>query len=357
MKKFTKNIILIIFPFTIAVVVINYFVDPANVFSQGKYEKKIASIILQGHNVDNINNCDERELNFNLVSELRYKPDVVVMGSSRSLEISSNFFPNKTLLNVSVSHANINDIISLVGLLDSFNKFPKEIYIETSSVFANPNPTYEWLSLYPFYKLGYKKMNLGISSITPKNELINISKKIKALVSFEYFQESIKSLNLFSSQEKLMDVGLNQPKNLGRLADGSITYPLSYRTPDTIKAISDAKLFMFQNKLPVISVENINIFEKIIIYLKNKGVKVNLLNLPFQLDCYAYYKNTNVTFDIINKGILTFATKNKVSILGTFNPLEAKLNRSQFYDPLHCNVTALKTIINIMKYIPVDSAK
>lgn len=357
MKKFVKNITLIILPFAFIMVITNLLVDPANIFTLGTYEKKAAAVILNGHNIDNVSNCDERILIQHLIPQLKFKPDVIVVGSSRSLEISSDFFPKKSMFNISVSHANINDIISLIGLLDSSNKLPKEIYIETSCIFANKGSNNEWFSLLPYYKYGIEKMNLNITVNSIKNSWRSYTKKIKALFSFEYFQQSFRSIYLFSSPKKMIDVGLKQPKNLGRLIDGSITYPLSYRTPDTIKAMSDALLFMYQNKLPKIDDKNIQIFDKIVVYLSKKGIKVNLLNLPFQPDCYKYYSNTNQVFDEINKGIINFAVVNNVRVLGTFNPFEAKLSRLQFYDQLHCNKQALKTVMGIVKYTAIDSAK
>jgi hypothetical protein len=160
MKKIIKNILLLFTPFAICIMIINYCVDPANVFSNGTYESNIATVLLKGHNVDNIQNCDERKIVEKLITQIPVIPDITIIGSSRELEVSSDFFPNKKFMNYGVSHANINDILAIVGLMDSLKKLPKEIYIETSPVFSEISPTEEWASLYNYHEYAIKKMNI-----------------------------------------------------------------------------------------------------------------------------------------------------------------------------------------------------
>ena len=346
MKKFVLNIIKIIAPFALLLAMVNIFIDPAHIFSNGTYETAASKILLQGHNIDNIENCDERLLVKKMLTNLSYNPEVVVIGTSRSLEISSDFFPAKKFYNCSVSHANINDFIGLLGLLDSTNKLPSEIYIETSPTLINPTLTDEWISLYDFYLYGIKKMQLNLEPIKTNTTLEGYKKKAKTIFALDYFQASISSLKP-KKRNHFIDMGNAIPTHFGRMSDGSITYSKAYRIQDTIKAMADADIYVSKAFLPNIDEKYLHILKQIIDYLKSKNVKVILVNIPFQQDCYKIVDGKNKLFEEIKLGINIFAKEAKVPLIGTFNPFEANLNRGQFYDPLHCNKDALHTIFKI----------
>jgi len=357
MKKFFKNILLVTMPFIITVGIVNFLCHPSKTNTDGTYEEIASSILLKGHNIDNFDNCNERILTQKVVSKLPYQPDIVFLGSSRCLEISSEFAPSKKFFNASVSHANMYDVISLIGLLDSSNKLPKEIYIETNCTFYTSSDNNEWKSILPYFEFAKNKMELVIEK---QHELSFITKsisKLKELFALEYFQLSIEKILEGDKKKKILDIGLNEPKGFGKHFDCSITYPISYTNVDTVKAIRDAPIFMSNNPLPIFCKDNIVILKKIVHYLKDKGVKVYLLNLPFQPDCYSFESNYNKIFGYINYRIISFCKENNLSLIGTFDPFEANLARVQFYDPLHCNKQALKTVMNIVKYSAKDSLK
>lgn len=114
MKKLFVKLAVIFVPLAVIVIATNFVIDPANIFSSEKYVDGIASILASGNNADNITNYNERLLQKHFLQKQQQKnPDIVVMGSSRIMEISKNIFPSKQLLNIGVSHANINDLIAL----------------------------------------------------------------------------------------------------------------------------------------------------------------------------------------------------------------------------------------------------
>lgn len=348
MKKFIQNIIKLLLPFAIILALVNCVIDPVHIFTNGKYEADAASVILKGHNINYIQNCDERLLIKNILPQLYYKPDVVIVGTSRSLEISSDFFPSKKIYNASLSHANINDFIGIIGLLDSTNKLPSEIYIETSPTLINPTPTDEWITLYDFYLYGIKKMKLDLKPIEVNPTKEGLKKKVKTIFAFNYFQESVLSIGK-TKNKQFVDVGNNTPDNFGKMNDGSITYSIGYRTPDTIKAMADAEMYISKAFLPNIDLKYLSILNQIIDYLKSKNINVTLVNIPFQHDCYKIVNGKNRLFEEIKSGIISFANETHTPLIGTFDPYEIGLKRNQFYDPLHCNKDALRSVMNIFQ--------
>ncbi len=347
MKKLIKNILYIITPFAILVMVVNYYVDPANVFSNGMYESKVAAVLLKGHNVDDIQNCDERKIVEKIVMQMPATPDVAIVGSSRALEVSSDFFPNKKFMNYGVSHANINDILAIVGLMDSLQKLPKEIYIETSPVFSEISPTEEWASLYNYHQYAIKKMNIDCKVDYNNSALFRLIDNASKLFSFKYFQKSIGSLREIGSK-KVQDIDTLAPKNMGRFSDFSITYPKSYTTPDTLKAQVDAVTYTTKIAAPKIDENRLKILGEIVEYLKQKNVKVYLVNTPFQPDCYKISEDKYHSFTKMETRIRQFAKTQQLKVFGTFSPFETNINRSQFYDQIHCSKKALRDVMKIV---------
>jgi hypothetical protein len=351
MKKFVQNILILILPFAVTIAFVNFYVDPDNVFSSGDFEKGVADILLKGHNVDNLKNCDERVVLKKIITQLPYKPDIVSIGSSRSLQVSSIFFPGKRFFNCSLSHANIKDLIAVVGLLDSSNKLPNEVYFDTSPIMMNASNSQEWESIYQYYLYGLKKMNIESNSDEPNVAFHIFKKKCTALFSFSYLQNSILRFSK-RNQNKFKDVDTALPKNFGRLFDFSVAYPKEYQNRDTVKAVADAKMFAAKTPPPKINLADLKILKQIIIYLKSKGVRVTLVNAPFQPDCYKIFDEKKYVFNDLANGFKQFAMEMELPLIGTFNPADANLNRRNFWDQIHCDKPSLMTVMKIVQYNP-----
>ena len=65
--------------------------DAAKIFHTG-YERNIANIIYSSKNATNISNYDERILQKELINKIKSKPDILILGSSRTMLINSSYF-------------------------------------------------------------------------------------------------------------------------------------------------------------------------------------------------------------------------------------------------------------------------
>src|SRR5579863_2940442 len=226
MKAFAHKLVYIVLPFFFIITIVNYTVDPANVFSAKKYVGGIADILSLGHNVDNVSNYDERLLQEQMVSRLRKTPDIVVIGASRIMEVGADFFPGKTVLNCGVSHANIHDIIAITELLDSFGRLPTQMIINLDPDLIGKGGTSEWQSLEVYHDAFLGRQTLG-GKLEKKLLESNTLDKIYSFVSFEYFRQSI--LFIFKgSNKKFYDVQDRRPVLNGRFSDGTICYSYQY---------------------------------------------------------------------------------------------------------------------------------
>jgi hypothetical protein len=341
MRKLVVRLILIIVPIAVLVVSINFFTDPANVFSDRAYVAGICDILVKGHNVDNVSNYNERALQEQMISKLPYRPDVVVLGSSRVMEIGSDFFPGERVLNCGVSHGNIYDVIAIVGLLDSLRKLPAKIVINVDPHLICQGGTMEWQTLLPYYNYLLAKWRLP-GGMTQRSLFME---KMTTLFSFEYFEKSITFLAQRKSKH-FRDVGTERPAVYGRFSDGTICYPASYANPDTTKVASDA-LVVGGREVVSLDAEKFKLLSTLVESLRRQRVTVALVMLPYHRE---YYRAMNQRFGNVFGAYDTlyrqFARANDISVRGGFDAVGLGVPDDEFYDAWHCSKEAIKKVYN-----------
>ncbi|HEV2478861.1 MAG TPA: hypothetical protein VGS79_04330 [Puia sp.] len=341
MKKFLLNLLLIIAPMGLLVVLTNYFIDPANVFTGEQYVSGMSDILVKGHNLDNVANYDERALQEQMVRKLPYKPDVVVLGSSRIMELGGDFFPGKKVLNCGVSHGNINDLMAITGLLDSMGKLPEEMVINLDPHLVSLGGTSEWQTLYPYYSSFVHTIHFP--DVNPGQPLI--LKKLINLFSFEYFERSLAFVAGHKSKH-YRDVGSERPVVYGRFSDGTICYPASYAYPDTLKIAADARA-VGNREMTTLDPERIRQLDALLDFLAARKIKVILVMLPYHLQYYHMMnRRFNDMFQSYDKLFRNIAAKRNIPVEGGFDAARLGIPENEFYDSYHCSKEAIKKIFN-----------
>jgi hypothetical protein len=89
-------------PIPLIMICVNLYSDPARLFDGGRYEMEVAKILASGKNAGNILNHNDRLLQKDYAEIIKQAPDIIAIGSSRSMQISQDLFPNETFHNSSV---------------------------------------------------------------------------------------------------------------------------------------------------------------------------------------------------------------------------------------------------------------
>ena len=340
-KRLLFHLSLILVPITLLVITANYLVDPANIFSGQAYVSGIAGILLKGHNVDKVANYDERALQEQIITKLSWRPDVVVLGSSRVMELGADFFPGKKVLNCGVSHANINDLLAITGLLDSTDRLPQEVVINLDPHLVCQGGTSEWESL-AAYREHY------LTEIHAKEPLHRGSlglEKFYSLISFEYFEKSL-GFVLQHKTKRFLDVGQNRPAVYGRFSDGTICYPSSYAFPDTLKVAGDARVIggREETTLDTTKVKQLN---ELLDFFAARKIAVVFIMLPYHPNYYRMmdqrYPNM---FNQYTRIFRQIALDRQLPIHGGFDANTLGIPLGQFYDSWHCSRAAIKKVYN-----------
>ena len=358
MKKILLKISLFL-PILFSVVFMNYFVDPANLFRGTPYEQSIAKLLLQGQNVANISNYDERLLQKFYIQGLTQKKDIIVLGSSRSMQISTDMFPGKTLFNNSVSGASVEDFISIYEMYSQKNLQPSIVIIGLDPWLLNRNNGQtRWKSLISEYQAGIKRLGfpLEMADYFRLNNII--PDKYFELISLSYFQESVRygvkfflDINVQGEQAQFYSTNETSADVPIKLSDGSYSYAKSFSSLSTSEV---RKLAISYVGDTVYSLESFNELdnnlalklESFIGFLQNNGVDVILFLPPYHPATYELLISSD-KYKIIVEAQQYFSSLAKsrhIVILGSYNPYDVICDESEFYDGMHTKKSCIEKI-------------
>jgi hypothetical protein len=355
MKKFIKNIVLFIFPVIVFVGLINYFADPAHIFNDD-YEKGMVEIINSGNNVANAGNYDARLFQKIYIDKLSESKNIIVIGSSRSMQIREGLF-NGTFFNNSVSGAVLEDYIAITQLYAKNKKLPNKVIIGVDPWIFNENHSQErWETLKENYFSFLKDNKLDNNNNITQNYLKKylFENKLTSFLSVRYFQESIKYIasgNYF--QDDYFSTKTKELSSNVRLDDGSLVYRNSFRNSDLSEINNKAKNYINGSVYSIeqflsISDRYRNQFEVLINFYRNKHIDVVLFLPPYHPTVYNYINNNKEYKMIKNVEIYLneFADKSNVKILGSYNPENLNLDSNSFYDGMHPKEEVIQKLFN-----------
>ncbi len=343
-QHFAAKLALAVVPLAILVTFTNYFADPANLFSGRSFVDSIASLLAKGHNVDGVSNYDERQLQEAIVKRINKSPEVLVLGSSRIMEVGKTFFQSASVMNAAVSHANIHDMIAITGMLDSMGRLPEKVLMNIDPSLVSLAATDEWQSLAVYHTSFMRRQHADTkASIDAQSQ--HKRKKLYSLVSFSYFRESV---NFIAAGKKktIIDASQEMPPHFGRYADGTICYPYNYTHPDTTVVRSNAVATASKEGLSLPDSNKIRLLEMLTDFFLQRQIKVEWVMLPYHP---AYFQTVNAkqqylfaSYDALFRGM---AAKKNISIYGNFNPAVSGITEADFYDMYHCSGTSIKKIL------------
>ena len=170
-----------------AIVTVNYTVDPARIFGDGKLEHEVAEALAAGRHVIGATNLDHRLIQRYLTTQALRPPSVLVLGSSRSSEIGGNIFPDQNLLNQFVPGADLDDLKGLLSNWDARDGQIDVIVLGIDPWMFNPSRN---------TGVGYvKSVFANVEDATIDSiDLRTIWRKVQALISLRYVLDSVYTL-------------------------------------------------------------------------------------------------------------------------------------------------------------------
>ena len=346
MKRFILKTSLTAFPALLLLISVNYIGDAAKIFHD-TYELEMAEIINSGNYVTNISNYDHRIFQKHLISNVKRRPDVLIIGSSRAMLINSEYFENQHVLNNSVSGASIEDLVAIYQLYKSKGMFPNKIVIGIDPWTFNENSGQNrWQSLKYEYNRFFSSSHLINSSLATNYD------KYLELLSLSYFQNSLKNIpQIIKAKEKPQSTMEKYNATYTKLLDGSLVYGNAVRNATNLEVEEKARKY---TQGEIYGIENfyslspkiIDIFKKFITELKEKEIEIAFFLTPYHPTVYRVIKDDYSMVVKAEDFIIKYSQTNHIKLYGSFNPEKLGLDASYFCDGMHCKEAAIKKIMN-----------
>jgi hypothetical protein len=345
MKKFifkTSIFSLLIF---ILLISVNYWGDSAKIFHRG-YEKKIAELLFENHNVTNISNYDERILQKEIISKLGSSPDVLILGSSRIMLINSTYFKNKKVINNGVSGASIEDLIAIYQIYKSRSILPKKIILGIDPwLFNENNGQTRWHSL--------KKEYYSFSEKTVEVEKDRLNNKVKQLFSFSYFQASFNNIpNVISGKSEPIATDNIYNTTNTKLFDASLSYGKKFREVSDIEINNKAKNYIKGNIYSIEQFDKISPkiwdeFEYFCQEIIENDIELSFFLAPYHPIVYEEIEQNYKLVIVTENKVVNFAKENNIRCLGSFSPIKMEIDNKGFYDGMHSKEYIIKKIMKV----------
>lgn len=345
-KRFLKFIFLL--PIPLIIILFNLTFDPAHLFDNGKYEQGMAIYLLQNKNLGNVANYDVRLLEKYYIRGLTARKDIIVLGSSRSLTVKQELFPNSTFFNNSVPGASIEDYRYVYNLYNEKKLLPQKIIIGLDPWILNENK-------YSGIESNKKNFVARIRNIiiTRTNLDLDTITKQYQLISPSYFQSSfssfLKSLKRDTQYNRYQVIDNPQDPKIEKYADGSMNLSTSFGD-DMQKANRLALTFdpvPLLGGFDTLDLKSESSLEALVEQMQQGGSEVVFYLPPYHP---ITYKNLvdSVKYKIIAdaQGYFVNLAKSKgIVVIGSYNPADYQLDESDFYDGSHPREKAVTKIL------------
>lgn len=350
MKRFLKRILFLI-PLPLLIIAINYFEDPANLFNE-KYELGIADYLVQGNNVTNVLNYNERLLQKLFIEKMSNCPTVIVLGSSRAMQINSKYFKKSNFINNGVSGTSLEDYLAIYYLYEKKGcKIQKVILGLDPWLLNDNNDQSRWKDLGNEYSIFIKKLLKNSVEITLELKLYQY-KKFISLISPSYFKTSLRYL-IKGIDRKYIPTKEMVNESFTKISDGSIYYDILYRNASRDAVEDEARRTIAANT--IYSLDNFThlskhygaIFSNFVEYLQKQNIVVEFFLCPYNPIVYEYFKN-NSYYHIVLKTenyFMDYAISHKIKVFGSYDPAKYNFDSSNFFDFMHCNEKAIEKIL------------
>lgn len=342
-------------PILFVLVGFNYLIDPANLFRSERFCRELADILLKGRNAMILGNYEERLLQKYYINGLAERKDMVVLGSSRTLQINSDMFPGRSFFNNSVSGVSIEDLMAIYWQYRKRDLLPAAMIIGLDPWLLNKNQ----LTRYWAIKSDYDECAayLSVKNERRRSNLDCFQNKFLELFSPSYFQISfwywLKGLQGKNEADmRCLPTSDRIAKEMIKLSDGSINYGINIRsiTPSEVrrKVLADPSAYSleeFTQLDPGLKIK----FERLIQLMLKEGVRVSFFLVPYhplEYHILATSDKYKIILEVENY-YLDFASKQKIKTYGSYNPEVFFLSGADFYDGMHAKQRALEKILKM----------
>ena len=309
-----------------------------NFFSSKNSTEAHLAKLLVNKNAVYVTKMDERKFIKNRIIYENLKPKILVIGSSRIMQISNDNF-NKQILNLGVSGASVEDHVAITLMaLEKFN-------VDTILLGVDP-----WLFNDFANQLGWKSISQeyknSLKSIQQKSENFKVIEDKHYRENYFFYEQFLEKLYNFLNIRKLdLEIKENQIDNLTKqviLRDGKRVVA-SKEIEEKIKA-NVIEYSMYQYKF---SHEYYEIYKSFIEHLTDVHNKEVVLVLPpYYLPSYKLSIQAKPFYIDLERKFKKLSKETNIKIIGSYDASSVSCDDDEFYDYMHPKDSCMKKITN-----------
>lgn len=343
------RLISLLLAFLVVVFAVNYAGDPANIMNPA-YEQTLVDILVSGKNAANVENMEDRRF-LELYSQARTQPiDTLVLGSSRTMQISPAVTGDPNTLAASVTGSDLRDVINSYFLFEKQGFSPKTVVLSLEMWYLSEGNLDNRANVTEYEAFC---QSAGLEPLKTGSARWNL---IKDFFSFPYFQSSVKYLIQnrghkslpVATEEMWADTPVKRP-------DGTYGYEKKYREQPQVNVDTDAANKQIVDSIAAlftgISDPLTTQLDAFVDYLQQKGITVRILLSPVHPDYYRFmvsqpdrYAQAFESEEIYRQ----LGEKYNVPVYGSFDPAPLGVMNTDFYDAIHPKEEALMRYYDVM---------
>lgn len=207
------------------VAAVNWAGDPAQLFGGDRYEAGIAAALARGDYVAGAANYDDRLVQKYYVEQLDRPKDVLVLGSSRSMQLRAALFPGRTVYNAAVGGGTVEDYLAIYELFHRRGLAPRTLVIGVDPWSFNvQNRAERWQSLADAYDAARARLGLPVAGAAATTGAL-AQRRWATLFSWDYFVASLAKLADSKPSGTFTARADDRVAAVVRRPDGSLKYP------------------------------------------------------------------------------------------------------------------------------------
>lgn len=335
----------------------NCYVNPGGRFGSFGVEedgvRSVAEMLLQGQNVLNVSNINDRKLHAFYVEGLKRPPDVILFGSSRSLPFGARDFPGGTFFNHSIPRATLFDFMTIWqwylnrGFSPAKVVFCLDPWIVSGDVF--PYGKFQ-------HQQDYAKMaqRLGVDPVFPgaeENRFIPWSRDLFSLTVLK------KSVHPFHGRNIYVSTSSETGELSIKRADGSFGYPrfIRDRTVAEVRILATERLhppYMLDLERShgpdTVPTERL---EKFLVYLKSRRTEIVFCLIPYHpiafktISSSGPYSSVQSTETYYRR----LAAQYDIPVFGSYDPVKIGCLENEFDDGVHPRIFCLEKALHFQE--------
>ena len=368
------RLVILIVIILILTALFNYFYDGGNEFFRAhNLEKQISQELKNQKKILVCSNYNDRAVQKELLKNIKYPPQVLILGSSRTLPLTKELFQGLTFYNASVSGGTLQDDIAIYYILQKNGRQPNIIVISIDPWLLDRNSgEIKWrISLFNEFIKGEKLIKYQTWEYP--NKILGIFDKYSQLLSSNYFIASLKnfglvrkfSFNNFPPNKIIVDPNMD----MAHYPNCSLLLPEGGRLNSLAEESASATTADYLGKKKIIETSHdmaINpkdaaLFESFIKFLKVRHVNIIFYFPPYEPAAYlAISKDRNYrTVYQIENHFLNLAKQYNIKVVGSYDPNKLAFHSNEFIDFIHIKKGALDKIflLGLSDYLRIEKLK